>query len=418
MAGVDGVREYNRIRRFLGHIYQYGFFSREDFARAKVGSVKDYDYGAKLIRAIFPDSGDAALWQDGKKYLRIQRDYARSGENRMTDSYMLHTMDEQEELPELLYILSGLRPGPKTLDELCSLVELHCRDEGASKYPTVRRRVLDLVKYGYVVKNKKLFSLAPDPFERLSHRELEQLLEYVRFSGGVTYPRTAASFLRRTLEREMLRRGLTVVSEPSLRLRHSVNANVFDEEMVYKLLDLIREHRMAELEVNSGKVAVLPIALRADSRLGRWYVLTMEDRPTLRRVSSILNVKPGEPVSAEDWQESSRAVLDTFAHTGCSGAMDFGKPVMVEAKLEFGAYTGMRNQFAREIPMGEIVNREDGEYYVALVNDPNELLPLLRAFSPWLRVLPGCHGLDKKLQGDLLAMKTALEGRQTHEAAE
>lgn len=418
MANVDGIREYNRIRRFLGRIYLYGFFSREDFARAGVGSVKDYDYGAKLIRAIFPDSGDAALWQDGKKYLRIQRRYARTGENRMTDSYMLHTMDEREELPELLYILSGLRAGPKTLDELCSLVELHCGDEGTSKYPTVRRRVLDLVKYGYVVKKGKQFSLAPDLFENLNDRELEQLWEYVRFSGGVTYPRTAASFLRRTLEREMLRRGLHVASEPSLRLRHSVNANVFDEEMVYRLLSVIQEHRMAELEVSSGKVSVLPVALRADTRLGRWYVLTMEERPTLRRISGVLNVKPGASVGEEEWQEKGKTVLDAFAHTGCSGAMPFGEPVAVEARLEFGDYIGMRNQFARELPMGEIVNREDGEYFVARVNDPNELLPLLRAFSPWLRVLPGCHGLDEKLRGDLLAMKTALEGRQTHEAAE
>ena len=66
MAEVGGVREYQRIRRFLGHIYLYGFFSREGFARAGIGSVKDYDYGAKLIRSIFPDSEDAALWKDGK----------------------------------------------------------------------------------------------------------------------------------------------------------------------------------------------------------------------------------------------------------------------------------------------------------------------------------------------------------------
>ena len=80
MAEIDGVREYDRIRRFLGRIYLYGFFSREDFARqGGAGGKKDYDYGAKLIRAIFPDSEEAALWHEGKKYLRIQREYARSG---------------------------------------------------------------------------------------------------------------------------------------------------------------------------------------------------------------------------------------------------------------------------------------------------------------------------------------------------
>ena len=43
MPEAGGVREYNRIRRFLSCIYLYGFFSREDFARAGIGSVKDYD---------------------------------------------------------------------------------------------------------------------------------------------------------------------------------------------------------------------------------------------------------------------------------------------------------------------------------------------------------------------------------------
>ena len=71
MPEMGGVRDYNRIRRFLSHIYLYGFFSREDFARSGIGSAKDYDYGMKLIRAIFPDSDQAALWRDGRKYPRF-----------------------------------------------------------------------------------------------------------------------------------------------------------------------------------------------------------------------------------------------------------------------------------------------------------------------------------------------------------
>lgn len=43
-------------------------FQPGDFARAGIGSAKDYDYGMKLIRAIFPDSEQAAVWQDGRKY--------------------------------------------------------------------------------------------------------------------------------------------------------------------------------------------------------------------------------------------------------------------------------------------------------------------------------------------------------------
>ena len=57
---LKGVREYDRIRRYLENIYLYGFFSRDDFAQAGVGSVKDYDFGVNLIRSIFPETDDAA----------------------------------------------------------------------------------------------------------------------------------------------------------------------------------------------------------------------------------------------------------------------------------------------------------------------------------------------------------------------
>ena len=95
--------------------------------------------------------------------------------------------------------------------------------------------------------------------------------------------------------------------------------------------------------------------------------------------------------------------------------MPWGEPVRVEARLAFSEAPGMRAQFAREIRLGRIVAREDGEYYEAEVNDPLELLPLLRSFSPWLRVLPGPHGLDRRLREDLLQMYQAAEGAE-HES--
>lgn len=119
MANLEGVREYNRIRRYLEYIYLYGFFSREDFAQANIGSVKDYDYGVKLIRSIFPEAEGAALWKDGRKYLRVQREYALSGKNRMADSYLLYSMDVENELPTLLGIFSCLAEGKKTVDDTC-----------------------------------------------------------------------------------------------------------------------------------------------------------------------------------------------------------------------------------------------------------------------------------------------------------
>ena len=69
----------------------------------------------------------------------------------------------------------------------------------------------------------------------------------------------------------------------------------------------------------------------------------------------------------------------------------------------------MRVQFARELRIGSIIVRDGKEYYQAEINDPLELMPLLRSFSPWLRILPGRHDLDVRLREDLRQMRVSLE---------
>ena len=426
MAEIDGVREYDRIRRFLGRIYLYGFFSREDFAKqGGVGSKKDYDYGAKLIRAIFPDSEEAALWHEGKKYLRIQRVYAKSGESRLADSYMLHTLDVAEELPELLYLLGALAAGKETMGGLCSLVELHTADEDTFRYSTVRRRVLELVEYGYAEKQRGGFTLAEDGLASLTDRELRQLLDFVGFAEGVAYPRAAGSFLRRTVRRELLRRGLALPGGSPLLLRHSVNANVFDEELVYQLLELMAQGRTAQLglpsrpgsEKKTYTVESWPVALRADARLGRWYLMSVENgRPMLRRLKNIQSVKPGAPLP-EDYPAERERTRAVFSKSAFSSAVPAGEPVLVRARLRFEGAEGMLEQFRRELRLGEVIEEPEGLVYQAWVNDPRELRPLLRMYAPWLRVLPGDHHLDEQVRQDLEEMRRSL-GEDDHETAE
>lgn len=426
MAEIDGVREYDRIRRFLGRIYVYGFFSREDFAKqGGVGSKKDYDYGAKLIRAIFPDSEEAALWHEGKKYPRIQRVYAKSGESRLADSYMLHTLDVTEELPELLYLLGALAAGKEAMGALCSLVELHTADEDTFRYSTVRRRVLELVEYGYAEKQRGGFTLAEDGLASLTDRELRQLLDFVGFAEGVAYPRAAGSFLRRTVQRELLRRGLALPGGSPLLLRHSVNANVFDEELVYQLLELMAQGRTAQLglpsrpgsEKKTYTVESWPVVLRADARLGRWYLMSVENgRPMLRRLKNIQSVKPGAPLP-EAYPEAREQAKALFSKAAFSSAVPAGEPVLVRARLRFEGAAGMLEQFRRELRLGEIIEEPEGLVYRAWVNDPLELRPLLRMYAPWLRVLPGDHHLDGQVRQDLEEMRRRL-GEDDYETAE
>lgn len=419
MPEIRGIRDYNRIRRFLEHIYLYGFFSREDFERFGIGSAKDYDFGSALIRSIFPDSDQDALWLAGRKYLRISRSYKRSGEERMSSSFLLHTLDEREELPELLYLLSFLRAGECSADDLTRELELHFAPEDTSKYSTVRRRVLELTEAGYVRKAGKRFSLSEDCLAALPDTELYQLYDYVCFCSGVTYPRVAGSYLCRSVRRELLRRGLRVPEETPFLLRHSVSANVFDEEMLYQLLDLMSEGRAASFTLHipdrpPETVEALPVALRADTRLGRWYLLawdTERKAPMLRRVRDLHRIRRGGQEGASARSSAAEETRRSFADALCSGVPAGEDAVTVRAELRFASFPAMRAQFLRELRIGTVTQEEDGEYYTAVLNDPLELLPLLRAYSPWLKLLPGQHGLEDRLREDLRAMRGELEDR-------
>ena len=96
MSDIKGVREYNRIRRYMEHIYLYGFFSREDFESAGIGSATDYDYGTSLLRTMYPEMDSTAIWDMGKKHLRFARRYEDSGENRLAKSYLFHSIDTKD----------------------------------------------------------------------------------------------------------------------------------------------------------------------------------------------------------------------------------------------------------------------------------------------------------------------------------
>lgn len=128
--------------------------------------------------------------------------------------------------------------------------------------------------------------------QALSGDELMDLYEYVSFIAGVTYPRVAGSFLKRTLEREFSRRAKSVPEHSQFLLRHSVKRSVFDEELVYQIMENIVQKHPIELRLENEKVVVQPVALRADTRLGRWYLLCMTEKgPWMMRISAIKSVK-------------------------------------------------------------------------------------------------------------------------------
>lgn len=420
MSSIRGFQDYECVRRYLEHIYLYGFFSREDFNSITGGSAKDYDRVLPLLKELYPEGDKSSL--GGYEYKRIMRQYETSAENRMVNSYMLHSIGTQTHLLRYLKILSELRHQDQSLQMLDRAIwslptrlggkhdAVDPKQDGSEDwketYGNTRRRLEELENHGHIQKKRaRLYSIQR---QTLTDEQLTELYTYVRFAAEITYPRVPGSFLRRTLERELYRKGMEPSKTSPFLLRHNTSHNVFDEELVFQLLEAIEEHQWVLIDDKR----YLPVQMRPECRYGRWYVVLVEWykeklSPSMRQLSRVNRVDVLEKAEDEIWKQAKEAAEAAYQHSLYSGKKA-EEPTLVEVKLLFGDSKGLENQFIREIRMGDVTREADGSYYRMEINDPMELLPLLRSYSPWLKVLPGAHDLDALLHDSLSDLRGAL----------
>ena len=245
---------------------------------------------------------------------------------------------------------------------------------------TLRRRLDELAEIGYIEKKKsKHYTVHISPLHRLTDDDLTALYRYVKFCGNITYPRIPARYLLRSIEREYLRRGLALTQTSYFRFLNSPNHNVMDEDLAYTLLKLIKDRKKALLTVQRGKSEqthlVIPVCLRIDRRLGRWYLLTMEGQPTIRRLTRLQDVTPGGKCTSEEWTQAQAAVTAVFARSRFSGYYPEEGPTVLRMELKF-ENPGMERQFLRELSGGSVQAEGERRIYHDLINDPIELVPL------------------------------------------
>lgn len=410
---ISGTKAYRRFRQFLSNIYLYGFLSRDDFVNLGTSGPDEYDTCTKLLRTALPAIESGAVRQDKKKFLRFDRQYLASSERQLADSYLLHIIKDTE-LVNYLWILSVVSKNSKTQTQIHEGI---CRQlNGEEAYEvnpsTTNRWIQELYQYGLLQKSGKQYSLAQNRLKSLTANELQQLHDYISFCCEITHPRVAGSFLLRCVRRDLLAKGVPMRSVLPVLLRHNRCSNIMDEDILYQLRDAIAKKSYVGCQINGRTKQILPIKLRVEARLGRWYLLYWEGAPRIARLSNIedLTITRTHAVDCSDWDAVAKAVNEAFLSSGCSGNRSNRGPYLVKVRLLFGNNIGIMKQFRREMQMGRIISDGDGLLYVVKINDPVELVPFLRQYAPWIQILPGGHGLDQRIKADLLKMRQQLEG--------
>lgn len=409
----EGIKEYDRLRKYLGLVYLYGCFDAKTLSKINSRSVKDYYAMMKLSEKLLPTVKANDMYQSGKgKSLRFERRYDASAQNRMTDTYMMASLDKMSLLLMYLRLLQRLQQGDASVPELSDAMD-GLPVELGEVLQNVRNHVLEMVQHGYAVKlENAVYRLAKDGLSALEDSALQELYTFVCFAAGVTYPRVPGSFLCRTLERELRRRGLPINEDTVFLLRNNSNHNVFDEEVVFRFLQLIEDRQAAFID---GKECI-PVKLRIDCRLGRWYVLVAREYKGTMQAMILACSRLMLPEAFGDkknpkWNAALAAVESTYPENeSLISGNQTEESTLVEVKLCFGEEKGRQQQFCRELRLGSVVTREDGLYYQVRIRDPLELVPLLRAYSPWLQILPGDHDLCKRMTESLQQMENVLDG--------
>jgi len=413
---IQGFRKYDRIRQYLSLVYLYGCFNAKELAAVNNRSVQDFHVVIHALwELIWPEEAEVTnkQYKNKKCFPHVSRSYTRSAQNRMADSYMMFPFDKEKLLVLYLRVLQRLRESNANAAQLDEALA-NLPAAGDAYYLKTSYHVHGMADFGGIHQSSTTFSVQDNLLRGLDDGQLWELYHYVCFAASVTYPRVPGSFLRRAIERELLRRGKRIPEESPFVLRHNSNHNVFDEEVVFRLLHIIEKKQV--ILINGYEY--LPVKLRVDCRLGRWYVLMANEYKGKMEASIWAVFRMGLPTPSGDgdgprWEQAKQVVEEAYP---CGQSLFSYKSqqkqeaVCVEAKLHFGTERGRRNQFRRELRIGAIEQRQDGEYYRALINNPLELLPLLRAYAPWLEVLPGNHDLDVRMREGLQQMLANLDG--------
>lgn len=393
------IRDYNRVRPVLEHIYTYGFFSREDFERRGVIKKSGYDKELQRLLSILPPHVLLSKQEGKRRYFYIRRDYFTNRAPWLAASYFLHSV-KPERISLALLILTRL---PAAQSRLRVAAEQMPGSPDASVLPALRRQLLRLEELGYIEKRGRRYQLPPDLLSGLNREQLSNLYHLVSLFAYGGFPRTPGEFLRRTVQREFFIRGWTPPADIFL-FRDNCCRSVFDEQLACRLAGACGERRLVSLTKGRRTFRAAPLYVQLDPRMGRWYLVCVDtDAQRVLRLRLRLITQCGvlkETFQAGAYEEMARDRLsDTYLSTADH------PPVQVEARLLMPEGSFRFEQFRREIFIGEIVRRGTELFYRAAVRDPLELKPLLRSYYPYLRISPGRHTLDREIREELERMR-------------
>jgi predicted DNA-binding transcriptional regulator YafY len=415
----DFIKHYNIIRDILRDCFLYGCFSRDGLENKRNVSSRKISYEMRRIQQYVEEEYIKADKDGRYKLLSLTYDFMKHSNNFLVNTYMTKSFTRSD-LVIYFYVLLFIQ----SKKEHCSLemIESGLIDQGllsidkiSSK--TIERKLNEMCKsIGVldceVVKRTKHYSISKDILVKFSDEELEEILTAVSLYKNIIFPVTFGYYVEQTLKDYLsYERNDKTDSMNIFNYRNLHFHPVIEELVLWDALKAIHNRKRIKLIYHAPKSqdtslvnnTLSPYKIRYDVRHGRFYLISFNDnkRCIVSRLDRVECVEFLEDTF--DRNEFSDVFERQMCLSWSSMALDNGKEpeiVKLEVIIDEETEDFIIDKIINEAPNSALEKIEAGCYRITLkVNDSSEIVPWLRGYAGYVRVLESIE-LAEKLRTD------------------
>jgi predicted DNA-binding transcriptional regulator YafY len=422
----DFIKHYNIIRNVLRDVFLYGCFSREGLEGKRRLSSRKISYEIRRIQQYVVEEF-IRIDRDGRyKLLALTYDSIRNTENFLVKTYMTKSFTRAD-LILYFYLLMCLN----TQDKPCCFQDIEDQliGEGLISYDnlsskTIERKLDEMcsslgVLTCETIKRTKHYSIAEDILKRLNNEEVEQLFTAVSLFKNILFPVTAGYYCELSLkDYAAYERGFSLNSKDYFQYKNLHYHPVIEEQVLWQILKAIHEEKYITLEYSlppgkrksNEKELLRPYKVRYDMSCGRFYLVAYDkrDRCAIFRLDRIEEVQ----ITNSTYEKGSmeEAYKKDMKYSWSTVQLSPGKnpeKVKLEINIAEPKERYILERIKSEVHEGSMERIEQGRYHLELlVNDSNEMIPWIRSYSGYIRVIQG-RGLIKRMSEDWKEMLEA-----------
>ncbi|RXE58600.1 helix-turn-helix transcriptional regulator [Acetivibrio mesophilus] len=416
----DFIKHYNIIRDILRDCFLYGCYSRDGLESKRNVSSRKVSYEMRRIQQ-YVEEKYIKVDKDGRyKLLNLTYDFMRHSDNFLVSTYMTKSFTRADLLTYffiLLYIQSQNCP--------CCLSDIEdglaqggylSYDKISSK--TIERKLSEMcTSFGMlsceVVKRTKFYSIAPDILKTLDNNELVELLIAIGLFKNIIFPVVSGYFCEQTLKDYMhFERNVSGIDNHYFNYRNVHFHPAIEEQVLWEILKAIHLRQKVKLfyhlpkkwdnacEQHSSNV-LIPYKIRYDVRHGRFYLVSFNSNKNcivsrLDRIECIEILE--DTFQREDYDELyDKQMCCSWSSVSLEGRNEPEK-VKLEVVIDEKTEGYIVEKILNESPNGILNKIEDGRYHITIeVNDSGELIPWIRGYAGYVRVLESKKLADKIL---------------------